>query len=145
MTMIWPWAAATPLGAASSGIGLLLQRPGGHGNPLQDSGLESPMDRGAWRATVCRAAESWTRQRRLNRHLQGPVWPHVACLMASLQLIYCFGTLDTKQEAAGFCCWWFADFKKVIEPYFFQQMFKYTLIICKGQVSRKKSLKTILL
>ena len=25
---------------------------GGHGNPLQSSGLENPMDRGAWRATV---------------------------------------------------------------------------------------------
>ena len=25
---------------------------GGHGNPLQDSRLETPMDRGAWRATV---------------------------------------------------------------------------------------------
>ena len=25
---------------------------GGHGNPLQDSCLENPMDRGAWRATV---------------------------------------------------------------------------------------------
>ena len=24
----------------------------GHGNPLQYSGLENPMDRGAWRATV---------------------------------------------------------------------------------------------
>ena len=25
---------------------------GGHGNPLQCSGLENPMDRGAWWATV---------------------------------------------------------------------------------------------
>ena len=25
---------------------------GGHGNPLQHSLLENPMDRGAWRATV---------------------------------------------------------------------------------------------
>ena len=25
---------------------------GGHGNPLQDSCLENPMDRGSWRATV---------------------------------------------------------------------------------------------
>jgi len=25
---------------------------GGHGNPLQDSCLENPMDRGAWWATV---------------------------------------------------------------------------------------------
>ena len=33
---------------------------GGHGNPLQCSRLENPMDRGAWRATVHRVAESDT-------------------------------------------------------------------------------------
>ena len=31
---------------------------GGHGNPLQYSCLESPMDRGAWRATVHGATKS---------------------------------------------------------------------------------------
>ena len=30
----------------------------GHGNPLQYSCLENPIDRGAWRATVHRVAES---------------------------------------------------------------------------------------
>ena len=33
---------------------------GGHGNQLQYSCLENPMDRGAWRATVRRVAESDT-------------------------------------------------------------------------------------
>ena len=33
---------------------------GGHGNPLQYSYLESPMDRGVWPATVHRVAESQT-------------------------------------------------------------------------------------
>ena len=33
---------------------------GGHGNPFQDSGLENPMDRGTWQATVHRIAKSWT-------------------------------------------------------------------------------------
>ena len=33
---------------------------GGPGNPLQDSCLENPMDRGAWWATVHRAAKSQT-------------------------------------------------------------------------------------
>ena len=33
---------------------------GGHGNPLQYSCLENPMDRGAWRATVHRVSKSWT-------------------------------------------------------------------------------------
>ena len=31
-----------------------------HGNPLQYSCLENPIDRGAWWATVHRVAESWT-------------------------------------------------------------------------------------
>ena len=33
---------------------------GGHGNPLQYSCLENPMDRGAWRATAHRVAKSQT-------------------------------------------------------------------------------------
>ena len=31
---------------------------GGHGNPLQYSCLENPMDRGAWQVTVHRVAKS---------------------------------------------------------------------------------------
>ena len=35
--------------------------PGGRqGNPLQNSHLENPMDRGAWLAAVCMVAKSWT-------------------------------------------------------------------------------------
>ena len=34
---------------------------GGTGNPLQYSGLETPMNRGAWRAAVHGVAERWTR------------------------------------------------------------------------------------
>ena len=34
---------------------------GGHGNPLEYSCLENPMDRGAWRATVHGVAKSQTR------------------------------------------------------------------------------------
>ena len=33
---------------------------GGHGNPLQYSCLENPMDRGAWQAIVHRVTKSWT-------------------------------------------------------------------------------------
>ena len=33
---------------------------GGHGNPLQYSCLENPMDRGAWQATVHRVTKNWT-------------------------------------------------------------------------------------
>ena len=32
---------------------------GGHGNPLQDSCLENPMDRGSWWTMIHRVAESW--------------------------------------------------------------------------------------
>ena len=37
---------------------------GGHGNPLQCSCLETPTDRGGWRAAVQRVAKSWTQLKR---------------------------------------------------------------------------------
>ena len=40
----------------------------GHGNPLQYSCLENPMDRGAWRATVYRVPKSWTQLKWLSMH-----------------------------------------------------------------------------
>ena len=40
----------------------------GHGNPLQYSCLEDPMDRGAWQARVYGVAKSWTQLRQLNTH-----------------------------------------------------------------------------
>ena len=40
----------------------------GHGNPLQYSCLEKPMDRGAWQARVHGVAESRTRLKWLSRH-----------------------------------------------------------------------------
>ena len=42
----------------------LERSPGGrHGNPLQYSCLENPMDRGAWRATAHKVTKSWTQLR----------------------------------------------------------------------------------
>ena len=41
---------------------------GGHGNPLQYSCLENPMDRGAWQTVVHRAAKSQTRLKWLSMH-----------------------------------------------------------------------------
>jgi len=41
---------------------------GGHGNPLQYSCLENPIDRGAWQATVHGVAQSWTRLKQLSTH-----------------------------------------------------------------------------
>ena len=41
---------------------------GGHGNALQYSCLENPMDRGVWRASVHRVSKSRTRLKRLSMH-----------------------------------------------------------------------------
>ena len=45
---------------------------GGHGNPLQYSCLKNPMDRGAWRATVHRVAQSQTQLKQLSMHARTP-------------------------------------------------------------------------
>ena len=42
---------------------------GGHGNPLQYSCLENPMDRGAWWTTVHTVAKTQTWLQRLNTHM----------------------------------------------------------------------------
>ena len=41
---------------------------GGHGNPLQYSCLENPMDRGTWWATVHGVTESQTQLKQLSTH-----------------------------------------------------------------------------
>ena len=41
---------------------------GGHGNPLQYSCPENPMDRGAWWATVYRVTKSQTQLKRLSTY-----------------------------------------------------------------------------
>ena len=41
----------------------------GHGNPLQYSCLENPVDGGAWLATVHGVTKSWTRLKRLSLSL----------------------------------------------------------------------------
>ena len=41
---------------------------GGHGDPLQYSRLENPMDRGAWRATVHKVAQSQIWLKRFGTH-----------------------------------------------------------------------------
>ena len=42
---------------------------GGHGNPLQYSCLENPMDRGAWQYTIHRVTKSRTRLKPLSTHV----------------------------------------------------------------------------
>ena len=47
-----------------------IRSPGeGNGNPLQNSCLENPMDKGTWPATVHRVTKSWTRLKRLGMHV----------------------------------------------------------------------------
>ena len=41
---------------------------GGHGNPLEYSCLENPLDRGVWQAIVYSVTKSWTRLKRLSMH-----------------------------------------------------------------------------
>ena len=52
--------SARASGDVSSIPGLERSPKGGHGNPLQYSCLENPMDRGTWQVTVHRVAKSWT-------------------------------------------------------------------------------------
>ena len=51
---------AGDIGDTSSIPGLGRSPGGGHGNPLQYSCLENPMDRGDWWATVHSVAKTWT-------------------------------------------------------------------------------------
>ena len=48
----------------------------GHGNPLQCSCLENPMDRRAWQAPVNRVSQSQTSLKQLSMHIQRPVHEH---------------------------------------------------------------------
>ena len=48
--------------------GLRRSPGGGHGNPVQYSCLENPMDRGAWWARVHRVAKSGTQLKLLSTH-----------------------------------------------------------------------------
>ena len=41
---------------------------GRHGNPLQYSCLENPMDGGAWWAAVHRVSQNWTQLKQLSTH-----------------------------------------------------------------------------
>ena len=50
---------------------------GGHGNPLQYSCLENPMDRGAWQATVHSVSKNWIWLKRLSMRPQEPYYPWI--------------------------------------------------------------------
>ena len=60
--------------------GLGISPEEGHGNPLQYSCLENPMDRGAWQAMVHRVAKSRTQLKLLSTH--GELRSHMLSGMA---------------------------------------------------------------
>ena len=63
------WAvkeSACNMGDLGSMAGLGRSPGGGHGNPLQYSCLENPVDRGAWQVAVHRVTESWTQLKKLS-------------------------------------------------------------------------------
>ena len=49
-------------------MALVVKTREGNGNPLQNSCLENPVDRGAWWAAVHRVVQSWTRLKQLSMH-----------------------------------------------------------------------------
>ena len=63
-----PPANAGNTRVVGSVLGLGRSPKGGHSNLFQYSCLENPMDGGAWWATACRAAKSWTQLKQL--HMQ---------------------------------------------------------------------------
>ena len=75
-TIALPWWLSSKESTCNAGargdagsIPVLGRPPGGsHGNPLQYSSLETPMDRGAWRATVHRVAKCQTRLKWFSMH-----------------------------------------------------------------------------
>ena len=78
---------------------------GGHGNPLQCSCLENPVDRGAWRATVHGVTKSWTRlSNSAHMHLEGE-WDE-GCLGNLIQPVSFKMPLTTENRALR---GWFSD------------------------------------
>ena len=79
--------------ASVPGLG---RSPGeGHGDPLQYSCLENPMDRGAWWATVHRVTKSWIRLKRLStdahRKFKSSVKGMNAMILSHADVVYTEG------------------------------------------------------
>ena len=78
---------------------------GGHGNPLQYSCLENPMDRGAWQATVHGVAKSQTRLKWLCTHVGwGEEWGcSLAHGMPNSVLKWCRGLSGSLPQTSSLC------------------------------------------
>jgi len=91
----WP-ANAGDLRDTGSIPGLGRSPGEGHGNPLQYSCLRSPVDRGAWQATVHGVAKSWIllKQQSMHVHVQDctvgtfQTWDWDPCSLASKSVLF---------------------------------------------------------
>ena len=70
---------------------------GGHGNLLQYSGLENPMDTGAWQVTVHKVTTSQTQLKQLSTHT------HTGCDKAIIKMPQnkCHGASNRKEFKCG--------------------------------------------
>ena len=68
----------------------------GNSNPLQDSCLENPGDRGAWWAAVHRVSQSWTLLKRLSIH---------ACIGEGNGNLFQYSCLENPRDRGA---WWAA-------------------------------------
>jgi hypothetical protein len=70
--MLLPWwlgkESACNRGGLGSIPGLGRSLRGGYGNPLQNSCLKNPKDRGAWQAAIHSVTQSQTQWKRLSTH-----------------------------------------------------------------------------
>ena len=78
-----PPASARELRALGFIPGLGRSPGEGHGNPLQYSCLENPMDRGAWRATVHEVTKSRDTMKQLSMHTHTLIRDSIQCLPLS--------------------------------------------------------------
>ena len=71
---------------------------GGHGNPLQYSGLENPMDRGAWQAIVHgsqRVGHQWVTKHTHTGNKKGPQKQEPTGCLSISQSHTCFAVINT--------------------------------------------------
>ena len=82
---------------------------GGQGNPLQDSCLENPLDRGAWRATVHRNAQSRTQLKQISLYACIEDVLHFSAKSLPLSLLvyfYLFNKWSYLWASQEVICWW---------------------------------------
>ena len=96
---------------------------GGHGNPLQCSCLENPMNRGAWWAAVHGVTKSRTRLKRLGKHVHSLI-----SILYIVSIVYiCHFNLPIHNER--FLCFWRAIVRQFLlhHVYITRQLVKWQL------------------